>query len=307
MNRDTLFSRRKMLIASTAALTLPVFISGSQKVQASSNSESLSTSDREVSIMSKSDDDFNQAVEESFPGLQNDPVFKMIAPLAALVIHHRGPAIKAYTISYAITTQTGTYEDALFHYSLAGGKIISQNKMAIISGVRDIIKPAGIRLVTPYFSWTPEYFMENPQPNWEKFIKPVEPGAFLTHELQNATQVKIGLNGVIFSDHKIVGPDNHMLARRFYVQRNAEHDEGLSIWKMLRSNASDSEIADTLLSHYRSPRSNTTKNKYWYTLARRRQAGVLYEYLYAAGREKFSNAIELLVSQPKTKIARATA
>ena len=119
-------SRRNMMISSVAALLAPAVVSGQARAADTSTSpkanKSIYKSDRHMTAIDSSDPEFAQKVEHFFPGLQNDPGFRIIAPLATLVSHHHGPAVKAYTVCWETTTRNGSYQTALFHFSTKIGR-----------------------------------------------------------------------------------------------------------------------------------------------------------------------------------------
>jgi hypothetical protein len=81
----TAISRRSFFLPDNSVLGSPGDASQAKLPEADVNL--LSASDRTVSAAPASDSIFQSAVESLYPGLQNDPVFQKIAPLALLVTH----------------------------------------------------------------------------------------------------------------------------------------------------------------------------------------------------------------------------
>jgi len=268
---------------------------------------SLSTSDREVSAVSSSDNGFGVALDSLYPGLSADPIFQKIAPLSILITHKRGPAVRAFTISWKVTSANGTFETKLFSYVSPGSALKGQSTNTLRSARRPVLKLGQSRLITPFFSWTPTYYKSNPEPAWGKLLQQAEPGSFLVSELSNASAVEIEIDGLVFSDWKIVGPDKHDLTRRLRSRRNAEHDEGLVVFRLMKLGASDSEIKRVLLAHGAAQRSTKkTSPGRWYEQSRRFQAQFLLRAFVDADRASFSKALNRLVSQKSTSITRAS-
>jgi hypothetical protein len=136
---------------------------------------------------------------------------------------------------------------------------------------------------------------------------PVEPGGFLVSALPTATAVKVSLDCVVFSDWKITGPDKHNLARRLRSTRNAAHDEGLAVYRLLQAGSADAAIVETLQAHGFAARSSKPEGPaYWYEQARRYQAQVLLLAFQQTDRKSFVKALNRLVSQKKAFITRAS-
>jgi hypothetical protein len=295
-----------MILAGGAALAAPMVVTGCQR--ASEDATPLSASDRSVSAISGSDAAFDAALATLYPGLQSDPVFQKIAPLAVLITHQQGPAIRAYSVSWAITTPAGSYETVQYYYDAPGSQRNGRSVSTLGSARPSILQAGASHLFTPFFTWTPEFYQSSPHPDWTTILKPIEPGTFLVSELPKATEVKVSLDGVVFSDWKIVGPDKHHLSRLLRSRRNAEHDEGLAVYKLLKAGASDDVISETLQSHGAVQRSNAKAgSRRWYAQFRRFHAQVLLRHFQDADRPTFTKALVRLVRQRKTVIARVNA
>lgn len=297
-------SRRQVLFTGGALVASAAF-TGERRAEA--GGASVSESDRAVSAVSGSDPGFGPTVEALFPGLTSDPVFQKIAPLALLVTHQQGPPVRAFSASWAITTPTGTYEAPLYFYVSLGSPATGHILSALGSAQRDILPHGQSRLVTPFSNWTPAYYQSNPTPDWKTVLAPTEPGMFLVSELLNAIQVKVSLDGVVFSDWKKLGPDKHRLHKLIRMRRNAEHDEGLVVHKLIKAGASDSQIVQTLQQHGSAPISSATSpNGRWYEQARKVHAQILLKAFQNADRPTFTKALSRLKTQRKTVIKAST-
>src|SRR5690242_14384182 len=91
-----------------------------ENAPASAGISDLTAADRAVEVVSGSDRGFAATLQERYPGLQNDPVFQKLAPLALLVSHSKGPAIRAFSIAWRMTSAAGSCETALFSYLSPG-------------------------------------------------------------------------------------------------------------------------------------------------------------------------------------------
>jgi hypothetical protein len=297
------FTRRKMILAGGAALAAPMLIT--RDLRANAQGSDLSASEHAVSTIPGSDPRFGSAVEALFPGLMSDPEIQKIAPLAILIAYQEGPSVRAFSVSWEVTTVSGTYEVPLYFYVSLGSPTKGHILSALGSGRRNIIPRGQTRLVTPFFHWTSTSYQKNGVSDWKKALTQTQPGVFLVSDLPNATQIKVSLDGAVFSDWKLIGPDKHELRFRIRARRNAEHDEGLVVYRLMKSGAPDSKIIETLQTHASAPRS-TNKNPHlrFYQQARKVHAQILLKAFQTAGRRAFKKALVRLKKQKKTYIKR---
>lgn len=299
-------SRRKLLITGGAALAIPVLLNAN--LPAKADATSLTTSDRKVTVVSGSDNQFSSAVEALYPRLVSDPVFQKIVHLAVLVTLHSGPGIRAYSIAWAVKTPTGTYQTALFSYVSPGSAAKGFSVSTLGSARQEILRAGQSRLITPFFNWTPAYYLANPRPNWSTLLKAEEPGAFLVSESATASEVTVSLDGAVFSDWKILGPDKHNLQRRLRSKRNAEHDEALVVHRLMKKGASDSAITAALQAKGSAEKSWPSNDpQRWYEQSRRLQAQILLRAFTETDRTTFTRALTRLRLTKNTVITQATA
>jgi hypothetical protein len=299
-------SRRKMIMAGGAVLAAPMVLAGDGRADAQVSR--LSASDRAVSAIAGSDPGFDDAAEALYPGLRKDPTFRQIAPLSLLVTHQQGPSVRAFSVSWAVTTPSGSYETPLYYYVSLGPPATGHTLSALGSARRNIVPAGQSRLVTPFFHWTPADYQSKKAVDWKTAIEPTDPGEFLVSELPKATQMKPSLDAVIFTDWKMIGPNKHKLGTKIRARRNAEHDEGVAVLRLMKKGASDSEIVQTLREHGAAPRSNNTSlNARWYEQSRRLHAQILLRAFQDSDRSNFKNALVRLKTQRKTVITRLPA
>jgi hypothetical protein len=300
-------SRRKILLAGGAAAISPFLLSGEERV-AGNGIVKIPTSGHAVSAVAGSEPAFRGAVEHLFPSLTSDSTFQQIAPLALLVTHKQGPPVQGFSVLWTITTPTGTHETPLYFYVSLGSPATGHTLSALGSARRNILRVGESRLVTPFFSWTPDYYAVNSVPDWNAALRSTHPGTDLISHLRLATEVKVSLDAAVFADWKLIGPNKYKLATKMRARRNAEHDAGLSLYKLMKHGASDSEIVRTLQVDGRAAKSNVTDLKTrWYDESRRFHAEILLNAFQNADRLTFKRALVRLTRQRKTLITRADA
>jgi len=300
------FSRRRMILAGGAAFIASTVVKAAKGPDPVSTS--LTAPDRELFTLSGTEPKFGAAVEALYPGLQADIYFRLIAPLAILITHRRGPGVRAFSVSWSVTTANGTSTTPLFYYHAPGSAKKHKSTSTLGSARRDIFQAGAAVLVTPFFAWTPNFYQNGPEPDWTKLMSGVKPGDFLVSQLNSATAVNAILDCAIFSDWKKMGPNQHHFARRLIMRRNAEHDEGLAVHRMLKSGATDNMIIETLTRHANAPISKALRPaKRHYDQCRRFQAQVLLRHYQGSDRAVFIKALHRLVTQKMTKIPKSIA
>jgi hypothetical protein len=296
-------SRRKMIAAAGATVLAPIILKADQPKEI--DRSTFSISDREVVAMSSSHDEFGPTVEKLYPGLQEDTLFKQLTPLSILIRHNKGPNIRAHTISWEVTSPAGTYETALYSYISPGSASKGHSLSTLGSARRAVLSSGDSRLITPFSNWTPAQYKKLGSQKWNNPSKLIEPGGFLMSELSAAATVRVSLDAAVFSDWKLIGPDKHNLTRRLRSRRNAEHDEGMIVYKLLKSGATDSTIENTLQAHSAAQRSSKRSAPLrWYEQARRFQAQVLLRAFQDSDRETFTKAVTRLKNTKNTVITR---
>ena len=297
-----IISRRRMIAAGGATLVAPAIMSTARRAEAQGSQ--LTVSGRSLNSISASDDGFYSAVETLYPGLLVDPGFQKIARLALLITHRQGQAVRAFSVSWRVTLSGGTTEIGMYYYSSLGSPATGHISTALGSARRNMIYPGQSRLAAPFFSWTPDDYQRNPKPDWQN-LPYTEPASFLVSSLSSASEIKVSLDAVGFSDWKMIGPDRHNLGGKLRARRNAEHDEALVVYRLLKRGASDSAIVEKLKSDGSVPRSSKTdENVRWYENARRFHAQFLLNAFLSSDRATFVDALTRLKLRRRTTITR---
>src|SRR5262245_37041188 len=69
---------------------------------------------RKFTICTPSHELFQSRLDSKFPGLSEDPIFRAVLPTSLLVTNTSGPAIKALSVNWSITTPTGSQDKNFF-------------------------------------------------------------------------------------------------------------------------------------------------------------------------------------------------
>ena len=305
MSDQKIFSRRHILKggAAAVAVSLPLVRATSQSTGLS---QSLSSSGHQVDIITPSMPQFKQQLEGMYPGLAGDQRFQRLYPLAALVHISQGPAIRAISLVWNLTTSAGTFSSPVYFSAPPGTPRGSGKSRTVVTAQVDIIQAGAYKLFTPYFSWTPEAYSEIAA-TWPSVVQKKMPANFLATQVALATLVEVGLDAVIFNDRTVLGPDVNSLVDRIRVRRNAEHDETGHVVKMVKNGASDEEVVAYLSAKGTSTRPDGSGSRRWYRLARRQQAQRLLRKKTNLKPETFEKHVLRTTAIKKTVFRRLSA
>src|ERR1700728_3981177 len=103
MGQSDLITRRRLVVGTASLLGAAALDVGAQGAISPAKPSWISTADREVDFVPASDSRFQGLIGNLYPGLLNDSAFQSVAPLSAMLIHERGPSIKACSVCWAVT------------------------------------------------------------------------------------------------------------------------------------------------------------------------------------------------------------
>jgi hypothetical protein len=304
-----MISRRRLIklgITTGAVSLLPPGLATPLDAQDTAERRSV---DKYVTVTSPSDPGFATKLEELFPGLAEDPVYQKIQSHSVLISNISTEKISAYSTHWSITNPTGGYEATILHYFHRRAKhprlvhFGATGNKTRFTGKLPLLKAGNTRLVTPYFSWSPNYYKRNPAPKWATILAAKESRKFFLHELSTATGSVVTVDTLIVKQRQLIGSDTGALGKTFSMTRNAEHDEAVSVRRLLGSGASADQVAKHLLSHVHGALSpQAMKAPRLYREVRRRQAAVLLRRLKRAKPAQFARSLKYLVKKPKTSV-----
>lgn len=271
-----------------------------------------------VSLIHHSDPNFPTLLRQLYPGLMADAGFIRLVSTCALLTHQRGAAVRAYKASWLMQTSAGSYSTTLYHYARAGVRVGNSGKRTAGSGQVSVLRRQGHRLVSPFFSLTPEHFQRFGVPDWTRVLNKTADGEFINAELGSHPTFQISLDAVLYARHtvltkdkrpfatfKAAGPHAEALGQRFRVKRNAEHDEAVIVHKMLSGGALNDEVASYLHRGATTSRPSTEGPRRWYAQARRAQCAALLNHLRIHPPEQFRKTLEHLTARPKAHVTKA--
>jgi len=308
-------SRRQLITAGATAGAVAVLLPALQKATLAAQVTGATTANVAdfVTVMAPSDTSFASRIDNLFPGLSNDPIFQKIQAHTVLITNVSGRPISAFSTCWNISTPTGGYSGTLIHgfhptdmrprlkhFGLTGNKTRFTGKIPAL-------KADTTRLVSPYFSWSPNYYRSNPQPQWKKILLAKEARKFFFYELAKATSVTVTVDSLIAAETKLIGSDQAHLARVFRISRNAEHDAAVAVLRLIEQGASRDKVESFLVkqgNQYPTSKADVFTNPI-YCRVRQRQATVLLRRFRHGTPNQFARTLAYLKSQPKTTIRGA--
>ena len=256
--------------------------------------KSLSSSDRRVTLLPAADPLFSTTVEKVFRGLTSRSHFDDVRPLAALITNNSELPVRGYCIRWLLTNPDATIFDIpIFFYSNARGR-------QLISGRHDIIKHGETRLVTPLFTINDSKLQQKSNSDFSTVFTSSKFGRFLADKLSSTTGIDVQLDAVAFSDGVVIGRDDADFANRFRIILNAEHDEAVSLGRLIRNKAPAQIIEAKIHGHIRADAARRTSGyEQFYFRARSRHAKLLASALQRGQRRAVGRALWALHKTPR--------
>jgi hypothetical protein len=241
MNSEKAVPRRAFIIGGSASLLSVATAAGLRgESSAASVAQSLAGGGRSVTLTAATDPSFGASLDSLFPGLRVDPNFEIIEPLTVLVTNQSSVGIRAFTVTWTLSTASDKVQRSEFYYYASGMK-------RIISAQAEYLQGGQTRLVSPFFSLRPQDFKATPKISWGSVLSRGEFQKFVESILPDLVTVDICLDAAVFQDWQLVGPDTANLAKNLRVRRNGEHDEAVSLHKFLKTNPDVTAVESKLM------------------------------------------------------------
>lgn len=310
---QSILSRRGAIFAGAAAL-VATSLGATTKSHAATNNLSIRT--KKVNILSPSDGRYSSELAASFGSLAKDSVFQQLKPATVIMKNSGSAHVRAISLTWTFHTSTGEHKTTRQYYftprfnGTGSPKVPGKGDAKRYTGSAKLIKPNDVRLFSPFFSWSSGYANSPSRPAWRKLIEKRTENEFLLQQLKSASSVTVELGTVLFGDYTMVGEDTSGLAQRFTAQRNAQHDAGLSVLKMLKDKKSSNDIAATLLrqckgfekDHKGQPVDRSNAQQFIYYSERTRHAKILLMRAIKGGLPALTKTATYLKSRKITRI-----
>jgi hypothetical protein len=250
-----------------------------------------------LKIIPATDSQFPTLLDQNYTGLFGDPEANALQPLMLMIRNATDQNVSAFTMTWRFHSSSGNSEYHDYY-------VVSAAQNRLVTGAVPVIAKGGLRLISPFFSWSPKGYASQPKPlDWSKILSHNTLTGYRSHEMINATVIGYRLDAVIYNNASIEGPDRGKLARLYTATRNGEHDEAVSVHHLILKNQPPPSIDQLLTkSITTAPSSPDSRVMNRYTDARRRQAAYLLYALRTQDTSEFNTLISRLVKLPRTVI-----
>lgn len=288
------FSRRAAIQGGLGVALIPLLSGG--EVHAGRSSNSLA----ELEVISSSDETFSQLITQNYPGLL-DSAAASLAPLFHVITNSGSSNVSAIAARWTFITATGKSEAFDVH-------VLPSVLGHWYTGNAALIPSQGLRLFSPFFSWSPGQYELLPRPlDWAKLLSSTEVTRFRSNSLMKSVQSgRMAIDAVIWDRRHIAGTDSSKLGHDFILTRNGEHDAAYAVHQLLLHGKTQAQIDQFLGSEFVGVTSEPRNRIYRrYRAARRRESGFLLSALRSQSAAEFQKTIAFIVRQPRTVLTAA--
>jgi hypothetical protein len=143
---------------------------------------------------------------------------------------------KAYAIEWHVLDASGTTVTSFVRRHMA--------TWLMLPAEARWIKPQDMRLIGPVLNVNPAEYQKYFAANTGVLAQ-----IYQTHHLPlvpSGGSVQAGIDGVVFADGSFAGPNKLHLWERYVATRNAEHDEALAVFNLMKSGAPQAQVVHVL-------------------------------------------------------------
>jgi hypothetical protein len=235
---------------------------------------------RGVHLKDDSSADYFSLLQSALPQLATAPGFSQIQPLICLTKNTSSVPILAYGVRWRIVSQSG--------------KVLNYQRQIVIraegrylhTAQLPILYPGEIHAVTPFATWSSSVTAENSATNGLAIDLSPYLNAPSIVATRGAISIEPLLDSAIDKTRVIEGPDTLKLAQLVTIERNAQHDEGLSVLNSLKANDDETTLLRKINYHISQaalPQNDTRRIQHW--AARAACAKLLLQIYKRSGRK----------------------
>jgi hypothetical protein len=249
-------------------------------------------------VLTSLDSDFNSTLDREYPELRRLPEFQDWQSKIVIVQNQSSWQVHGFVMKW--TTQSPGETPSVSYTPFMK---TAKPDHVLTGGV--VLAPKETLLLSPWVTLTKSQFAGmkggGPQSALGAFLRANGSGPARDSKLLGGS-----VDSAVFSDSTIVGPDEAKLLDHFECERNGQHDEGVSIGRALRANASDQQIIDKLNEHIQTGqvlRGNNDRESL-YRVARASQAQMLLQIFKQGGRGKLEQSVGNMLRFKPTRLKR---
>lgn len=290
-------------VASHQSPALPAAMAKSSESQpglpAAAKAAPAMSDSHNLGVFTHTDKGFNAALDQEYPGLRTAPGFRDLQSKVVVVRNESAVPVHAFVMKWTTRTvgEAPTVSFTPYMWTPTPTHVLTGGMM---------LAPGESRLLSPWFAITRAQYkgMQGDKGGREAvgvLLRANASGPAKDSELLSGT-----LDGAVFGDTRFVGPDESKMADRFECERNGQHDEGVSVARALRANATDEQIAAKLNAHileWQTSRGRADREGLYFA-ARAAQAQMLLQILNQSGRGRLEQTVNNIRRFKKTTLQR---
>jgi hypothetical protein len=239
-------------------------------------------------LLTSRDSDFSAVLEAEYPGFSASPGLEDLQSRIVLVQNETDESIRAFVVKWQLQAEgRSAVKYSTFMNSPAVGD-------ALTGAV--VLSPHEKRILSPWFTLSSKQYnnikySDSPAETLSSFLHASVPDAARDVKLLNAS-----VDSVIAGDppnSRLVGADEAKVKDRYECERNAQHDEGLSISRALGDKSSDQQIIEKLNQHISrgNQMNGRTDREGIYYAARGKEAEEFLQALKQGGRSRLEEKV----------------
>ena len=244
-----------------------------------------------LTILTPADPQFDKEMEDRFPDFLNSTAYDGSRPFLVILRNDTQRTVRAYEIVWHLQEPDADSASGYRERELRTFAITTPLELRNPGGLRGMdksIPPGGERVVSPVFNGVSSdsdkfTFFNDPE-------KLPQKGTY--------TSITPDLDCVVYGDGSFSGPNHSQLLLRYNVVRDAQHDEALSVLRMLRANPKNPQLKLALVTRQAIGADDTHPNNRalpLYLHARGRAAQEFDVMLESGGYERVHKVAEQLV------------
>jgi len=245
-----------------------------------------------LTLIEPTDPMFDAEVSVYFSDYETLPGFQQWKPFLVILRNDTQKTARAYEVIWHLLSQdanTGDVSEEVFGRQSAITTPLEIRRPGGVWEGDKSIRPGEVRLLSPFFNGGKGQLADFNFFHRSSELPNIGPGSV----------IKPQLDCVVYGDGSIAGPNRTRLALRYFVTRDAQHDEALAVARRLRESPNAPELKSALAMRGRIGSSNRSSNNRAlpvYIHSRAVAAQELDAILERDGYSKLKEVVEELVS-----------
>jgi hypothetical protein len=192
-----------------------------------------------LTVITANDPGFDTEMALDFPDYLDRPNYAASKPLLVILRNDTPKTVRAYELFWHLQMPDDDAPNGMREHTLTNFAITTPLELRRPGGLRQLdksIRPGEARLLSPLFNGGREDGAEFSLFNFAARLP--DPSTYAA--------IKVDVDCVIYGDGSSAGLNRGRLRMRYFVARDAQHDEALSILRWLRAHPNDMQVRKLL-------------------------------------------------------------